>query len=111
MNQLSQLHRLELQVPILVLNYLVQPLNLRLQLLHMLILHLLVDLELLVVLLSLCLQHLNHLTLFLYLLVGLYQMIGFVDLGALATHNLPKLALCLELPQGLLQAENLVMML
>jgi hypothetical protein len=69
----------------------------------MLILHPLVDHELLVVLLSLCLQHRNHLTLLLYLLIGLNQMIGLVDLGALA-NDPPELGLCLKLPQSLLQA-------
>jgi hypothetical protein len=103
MNKLSQLHRLEFQVLILVFNYLIKPLNLTLKLLNMLILHLLVDHELLVVLLSLCLQHRNHLTLLLYLLIGLNQMIGLVDLGTFA-HDLPELGLCLKLPQSLLQA-------
>jgi hypothetical protein len=42
MNKLSQLHRLEFQVLILVFNYLIKPLNLTLKLLNMLILHLLV---------------------------------------------------------------------
>ena len=69
----------------------------------MLILHLLVDHELLVVLLSLSLQHLNHLALLLYLLISLNQMIGLVDFDSL-THDLPELGLRLELPKGLLQA-------
>jgi len=103
MNKLSQLHRLEFQVLILILNCLVKPLNLTLKFLNMLILHPLVDHELLVVLLSLCLQHRNHLTLLLYLLIGLNQMIGLVDLGALA-NDPPELGLCLKLPQSLLQA-------